>query len=187
MFNARILNESNQYAMPEELEYISDAVVKLAPRKIVMIGAGPGVLALAAMEPFTYRHSKEMPELTVIDNMSTLYCQMHLTAIGVPGDKLKQVLMDSAEAGKKWTDGKVDLLIVDGDHSTGGVLRDIDAWYQHVADGGLIFFHDFMEREGGFNGSDTWKPGPVSVALELRKDIGWKFETLVGISAVYRK
>jgi predicted O-methyltransferase YrrM len=43
----------------------------------------------------------------------------------------------------------IDLLFIDGDHSYEGIKSDYEAWYQHVKDGGVIAFHDYMERWPG--------------------------------------
>jgi len=37
----------------------------------------------------------------------------------------------------------VNLLIIDGDHSYKGVMRDIEIWVPHVASGGFVAFHDY--------------------------------------------
>lgn len=39
---------------------------------------------------------------------------------------------------------KVDLLFIDGDHTTEGVIADITAWFPYVRQGGVVVFHDTM-------------------------------------------
>lgn len=48
----------------------------------------------------------------------------------------------SEEVGTRWSDGPVDMLFIDGDHSYAGVTRDIQAWLPHLRSGGLVLFHD---------------------------------------------
>lgn len=58
------------------------------------------------------------------------------------GGRSRQIKGDSAQIGRTWTQGGIDLLFVDGDHSYEGVKRDITAWMQHVKPGGYAVFHD---------------------------------------------
>lgn len=59
----------------------------------------------------------------------------------------KQIQGESAEVGKTWDNGLIDLLFVDADHSYEGVKADIEAWEKHIKPGGLIVFHD-CAKEG---------------------------------------
>jgi predicted O-methyltransferase YrrM len=70
----------------------------------------------------------------------------------------EQILGDSKEIGKTWDRDKVDFIFVDGDHTEPGIRNDIDAWLQHVKDGGIIVFHDYN--------IDVW-PKVTSVVDEL--------------------
>ena len=49
---------------------------------------------------------------------------------------------DSAQAGRAWDGGKIDLLFIDGDHSYEGCKADIDSWLPHMAEGSIMAFHD---------------------------------------------
>lgn len=54
---------------------------------------------------------------------------------------------DSAEAGKAWNGGPIDLLFVDADHTYDAVVRDIRAWEGHIRPNGIIAFHDCANGE----------------------------------------
>ena len=54
------------------------------------------------------------------------------------------LLGDSGELGRAWDRGPIDLLYIDGDHSPAGVVRDWEAWSPHVAEHGVVFFHDTL-------------------------------------------
>ena len=56
---------------------------------------------------------------------------------------------DSVEMSKKWALGKISVLFIDGDHSYQGCKRDIEAWYPHMKEGGVIMFHDADETSPG--------------------------------------
>src|SRR3990167_4621507 len=45
---------------------------------------------------------------------------------------------DTAEAGRKWSGGPVDVLFVDADHSEQGTIANVEAWLPHMASGGLL-------------------------------------------------
>jgi len=49
---------------------------------------------------------------------------------------------DTAEAAPHFPDAQFDLVFIDADHSTEGVLRDIRAWTRKIRVGGIICGHD---------------------------------------------
>lgn len=50
--------------------------------------------------------------------------------------------MDTVAAAELVPDGSLDFIFVDADHSTEGVLRDVQAWRSKVRQGGMILGHD---------------------------------------------
>jgi len=50
---------------------------------------------------------------------------------------------DSKIVGNEWTDDKVTLVYVDGNHTYEGVRGDIAAWKPHVKRWGYMVFHDY--------------------------------------------
>ena len=56
---------------------------------------------------------------------------------------------DSVEISKTYTDGRIDVLFIDGDHTYEGCHRDIEAWYPHLKENGVMFFHDCDESSPG--------------------------------------
>lgn len=183
MLTAHELNNYAQYAMPEEIDYLGAlSYLYESPITSVMIGAGPCVLGLAFLERRRADHT-----LHIIDYNPDLfqYVDAHLNAADIPMTSRHYVMGDSSDIGKTWNK-PVDLLIVDGDHTFEGVNKDIEAWFPHVVPGGYIFFHDVLEREGGFNGAGVWKPGGVAKAIAYA-DLPWRWVENVGISSVYEK
>lgn len=67
--------------------------------------------------------------------------QANLQAAKLAG-RSKQIKGDSAQVGRSWQLGAIDLLFIDGDHSYEGVSRDIAAWLPYVKPGGVAIFHD---------------------------------------------
>jgi Methyltransferase domain len=65
----------------------------------------------------------------------------------------------SHDAVRTWN-AKVDLLMIDGDHSERGVQRDWDEWSRFVMPGGIVIFHDARIFEGGWT---TRAYGPVKL------------------------
>ncbi len=58
------------------------------------------------------------------------------------GDRARILKMDTAEAAGLFEDHSFDIVFIDGDHSTNGVTRDIQAWLPKIRAGGLITGHD---------------------------------------------
>jgi methyltransferase family protein len=182
--SAHGLNSTIPYALPEELDYLKELSRGLrSDSNIVMIGAGPGVMALAVMED---HKPLDAPHLSIVEIDGLAFIETHLKAAGVSDSKCDFVLGDSGEIGKEWS-GKVDLLIVDGDHTARGVMRDIDAWWDKVVVGGVVFFHDYLERPGGFNGVGAWVQHGVAEAIQSRQTSDWEVLAKPGISYVVRK
>lgn len=65
---------------------------------------------------------------------------------------------NSQEVAKNWGK-KIDVLFIDGDHSYKGCKADIDAWYPHMAKGGVMLFHD----------CDDTSPGVVKAVKEFAR------------------
>lgn len=179
MLTAKYLNSTNPYALQEELDWITQHTKTLKEgAQVIMLGAGPGVLALAAVE------GNPHIELAVIDHDTTHWSSTHLKAAEYYRGSYIQD--DSAYVGSMWYD-PVDFLIVDADHSYEGVKKDIMAWWGTVEIGSCVFFHDYLERENGFNGQGAWTVGGVAKAIEKLRNPSWKFVAQVGISIVYQK
>lgn len=67
--------------------------------------------------------------------------QANLAAARLAG-RSKQIKGDSAQVGRNWSLGNIDLLFIDGDHTYEGVLRDIGAWLPFLKRNGVAIFHD---------------------------------------------
>jgi predicted O-methyltransferase YrrM len=64
----------------------------------------------------------------------------HLKQVGVD-DRVEIVRSYSDEVAQRW-DKPIDLLFLDGDHTYEGVKRDWERFMPHVAETGVIMFHD---------------------------------------------
>jgi predicted O-methyltransferase YrrM len=72
--------------------------------------------------------------------------RQHMTRAGI-GANVELIVGDS-QAGRYEHVGEIDLLFVDGDHSYGGCLRDLENWWPRVVDGGHVVLHDcYFGRE----------------------------------------
>lgn len=58
----------------------------------------------------------------------------------------KQIHGDSKEIAKKWKHGKVNFLIIDGDHSYEGASGDILLWEKHLKENAIVFVHDYQSK-----------------------------------------
>lgn len=116
------------------------------PIKIVNIGAGAGTSALALREGcsraiiWSIDKSPGGP-LGGFEGETNAFRQA-----GLPPPQF-QILGDSADIGKNWDLGQIDLLFVDGDHHEIGIEADIRSWFPHLRIGGIILFHDYGKTE----------------------------------------
>lgn len=56
---------------------------------------------------------------------------------------------NSIEVGQNWKGPKIAVLFIDGDHSMWGCHMDIQSWYPHMEEHGVILFHDCDESSPG--------------------------------------
>lgn len=180
---AKNLNESCPYALPIELKVVRELADKLtANHNIVMVGAGPGVFALAMLEG-----RRNPPHLHIVDIDTCDWAQRHLEAADCNLNQISFIVGNSPDVGRNWQ-GRVDLLVVDGDHTFAGVSADLAAWLSHVPAGSFVFLHDYLERPGGMDGIEEWRKGGVAQAVEDAVTAGYLVaERLVGISCVCRR
>jgi len=93
----------------------------------------------------------------------------------------------SQDVGRRWNDGEVDLVFIDGDHSPEGCREDWDVWHPHVRLGGAVAFHDARLGQKGGSGS----PGPTVVVDELFRSpeppAGWSLADEVDALVVVRR
>jgi len=68
--------------------------------------------------------------------------------------------MTSSEAASQFEDGSLDGVFIDGDHASGAVTADIQAWRPKVKAGGILAGHDY---------SSAW-PGVISAVDALCPD-----------------
>jgi hypothetical protein len=57
-------------------------------------------------------------------------------------DRYELIKADSVVAAKKLDPNSLDFVLIDADHSTPGIMRDLEAYYPLVKSGGYIFIHD---------------------------------------------
>jgi predicted O-methyltransferase YrrM len=93
----------------------------------------------------------------------------------------------SQDVGRGWTGGEVDLVFIDGDHSSEACREDWDVWHPHVRPGGAVAFHDarFEQPDG------TGSPAPTAVVDELFRSpgppVGWTLADEVDTLVVVRR
>jgi predicted O-methyltransferase YrrM len=121
-------------------------------KSLVEIGVAEGVSALALREnmhqdgtlwlvdPF---HLSRVPALNFMKRTA------HRAVDGVRRGKAVWIEQFSQDAVRHWKE-RIDLLLIDGDHSEAGVERDWRDWSPFVAPGGVALFHDARVFEGGW-------------------------------------
>lgn len=163
---------ANYYPLPRDLSFPTEKPLfgkwSAGKRNIVEIGVFEGASAAIfrrAMSPNGTLHLID-PYIVVPDSGMTARPWM-----------AKLNLMRSQNGTVKWHkdysdnvaitwDQSIDLLFIDGDHSYKGTRSDWDKWHGHVAEGGIVMFHDARMGKPDTGEWDGW-PGPTKVVDEL--------------------
>ena len=76
-----------------------------------------------------------------------IYHQMALEAVRFAGDRAKILPYSSKEASTLVTDGSLDFVFIDADHSYEGCKADISLWLPKLKDGGVLSGHDYENTD----------------------------------------
>lgn len=193
------LNKNCPYATQAELDFQRKKMAKILlklpyPPRVVMIGAGPGVLMLSLLEG--YRKPGLLAAVIDIDTVQWIRAHLSLATANpksaVIDPSYNQTIRlvegrDSYDVGIEWPYGLVDYLIIDGDHTEYGIKRDMQAWLDHLRLGGYAFFHDYL-----FDNT-RWEDESRIVYPEVQPFVdeemecrGWELFWRGGCSAVFR-
>jgi len=136
------------YLKHDEIDLLKTAADLLPPYPtIVNIGAGAGTSSLAVSEtrPDANIYTVDIHERGPLGSLEGERNAFRAAERKHP----TQILGDSAVVCKSWAaTRKIDMLIIDGDHTERGVAADIDGWLPFVKPGGYLVFHDY--------GSNNW-------------------------------
>lgn len=115
---------------------------------VVNLGAGFGTSALALLESrddlhlVTVDYHEESTEIgSLADERDSV-----MAAGFLDDPRYEQLQGYSAETGKSWNRGLVDMVFVDASHSYEACKEDALAWLPRIEDGGIIAFHDYWDR-----------------------------------------
>lgn len=179
---AQDVNTWCHYATQDELAFLRLVATGLPDNSVlVMLGAGPGVMALSALE------GNRTLNVFVVDKDTCRYLLLHAEQCGLPTNKLNTRECDSADAGHEWDAGTIDLLIIDADHSYGGVSSDIRAWLPHLAVNGIVFFHDYDATGTEFADQDRYYGVMRAVDERIKPLHNMQFMQRVGTAIAFRK
>jgi predicted O-methyltransferase YrrM len=134
--------------IPSEITQLARAVEALKPRIILEIGTARGGTSLI----WSYLAA----ERVITCDLNNMNLQRPLfSRFPPPGSKCQVTLLsgDSHDAGfkarvaKELNGEQADFLFIDGDHTEGGVEQDYNDYKEFVRPGGLIAFHDIVEKQ----------------------------------------
>lgn len=178
--NSLQLNAHIPYATVDELEFITAICEKLTPQqRMIILGAGPGVMLLAAREG-----GREFP-IYIVDHLTCHFARTHLQLAGLD-TQVMYVISDSSAFGRNWQEKTVDFLIIDSDHSYEGVKADLLAWLPHIAPKGLVFVHDYDADGTQFADHERY-PGTRQAVEEFIPEDQFKLLTRVGTAIVFER
>lgn len=134
--------------IPAEITRLAQAVQAIKPKIILEIGTASGGTSLI--------WSHLAAERVITCDLKDMSFQTPLfTRLPPPGSNCKVTLMSGnshspefkARVAKELNGAKVDFLFIDGDHTEVGVTADYRDYKEFVRPGGLIAFHDIVEKQ----------------------------------------
>lgn len=139
------------FLYPEEAELLEETARDLKKDAVVVnIGAGAGTSALAIIEQRNDL-AKTTYTIDLRDDDNPFGGHMNernaFRNAGMLELLPNQIKGDSKKIGKEWSGQKVDLLIIDGDHSTEGCLGDIKSWEPNLKSTALVLIHDYQAEK----------------------------------------
>lgn len=129
------------YLWPGELFFLQALARSLPEGSVVVnIGAGAGTSSLGIVEvqPSLKVFTIDISEGGPLGGLENEVNAFRDTGLPLP----TQILGDSHTCWKAWKD-KIDLLLIDGDHSEDGLKADMDGWLHFIKPGGYAVFHDY--------------------------------------------
>lgn len=100
-----------------------------------------------AVEPFMLQECGQQPS----PSWPWSVLRSTLNAIGeIRADlSIEHLQLDSLTAARQWNGPPIHSLYLDGSHHFAELSADMEAWYQHVAPGGVFFGHDYWAATAG--------------------------------------
>lgn len=138
----------NTLQIPTEITQLAKAVQAINPKIIVEIGTARGGTLLI----WSYLASKRV--ITCDLNDTTLQRPL-FSRFPPPGSNCQVTLLSGnshdasfkARLARELNGEKADFLFIDGDHTESGVEADYNDYKEFVRPGGLIAFHDIVEKQ----------------------------------------
>lgn len=113
------------------------------PARVVEIGTGKGV-SLGRLLLGLSLHTNVL--VYTIDLKECHEAADHVAECQIPNWRYKFLIGDSAEIGASWQE-PLNMIYLDGSHTYEGVCKDVAAWFPHLADKGILAFHDYGNKK----------------------------------------
>jgi hypothetical protein len=170
------------FLFPGEL-FLLQSLVQSLPEGAVVVnigaGVGTGSLGMVEMRPDLKAFTVDISEGGPNGGLENERNAFHGTGLPLP----RQILGDSQVVWKDWflfnkEQTEIDLIFIDGDHSSVGLQRDMDGWLRYVKPGGYAVFHDYK--------SVSWADVTSTIEKNMRSD-GWTEVLAVDTAIAFRK
>jgi predicted O-methyltransferase YrrM len=166
-----------------ELSRFLELAQKLRPSRVLEIGTGRGgtlflLTRIAAPDAVLVSIDLSSPDDLRFGGADLSRRKRLFEAFALDEQRVQVLLADShlvdtrEQVTRIFDGGQVDLLFIDGDHTTAGVSRDFELYKDLVRPGGLVAFHDIVDGKPELVGGvpDFWRAIKTPDALEFIAD-----------------
>lgn len=105
-----------------------------------------GIDALTGVDPYTSDEHDDVPNALSQDDMDRVH-DIALDRLAQFGRRFELLRKPSLQAAKKFEDGSLDFVYLDGDQHFDAVGGDLGVWFDKVREGGIIAGHDYDNPE----------------------------------------
>jgi hypothetical protein len=117
-----------------------------------------------------YLNYGDFTNLVTSDNYYEIFFHKVKNKLSVFGDRFELIRDFSLNAARRFKDGEIDIAFLDANHNYAEVLKDLEAWWPKIKEGGIMAGDDYATRHPGVPRAVNEFFGKKGISIMLDKD-----------------